>query len=185
MLTSFRDSKDKFDVTVDKRASAFVVEARTYVRDFVGSLPRDQNTGKPVQVALGVVNTWYSIPLPKGSREILIARCVIDSGVQIDTVPIQVDAGDVMNMKIRTFLRQPQNHDWLLSWEEEDPKRKARGRRGGNGGGNGGSGGGSGGSGPGDSDDDDSDDNDARKVSGGGRKRRRDKRSSLTADDEV
>ena len=132
-----RTSADKFDVTVDTRAEAFFVEARTYERDFVGPLPIDQRTKKPVELMLGVATTWYSIPLVKTSADKLVARCVIDAGRQLDTIPIQVDANEVGKCKIRTFLRQPQNHGWLLSWEEDDVKGKRQGaaRRGGGGGG--------------------------------------------------
>ena len=123
-------TSDRFDVTVDTRAEAFIVEARTYERDFVGVLPKDEETGKPVELALGVATTWYSIPLVKNSPDKLIARCVIDAGRELDTIPIQVDSKDVRKLKMRTYLRQPQNHDWLLSWVPDGEKGKRHARRG-------------------------------------------------------
>lgn len=129
VLTLSRTDNKKFDVTVDGNAEAFIVEARTYVRDFVGNLPTDSDK-KPIDLVLGVGKTFLSIPLVHQSADRLIARCVIGAGRQLDTIPIHVDATDVRKQKIRTFLRQPQNHDWLLSWEPEEKKGKGRAHRG-------------------------------------------------------
>ncbi|ETN47020.1 uncharacterized protein HMPREF1541_01210 [Cyphellophora europaea CBS 101466] len=120
------DATNRFDVFLDKDYSAHSLILEICKRNFPSDLP-EWATGDRVEVARGVGQDWYALPLPMPSGEQRVKPLVDKTVMELATSSIGLKG--IFRLKILSHHREPLDWDPVMTDTGVRPDDQDRGKK--------------------------------------------------------